>query len=295
MNRGVLANPVGLAVFGDEADFVNLSELTDSVGVQHRVARFIEPHPTFPVTTAALRRMIPASPPYAGLLLDSAVALMLEGVDLDLNLPLVRREAELVGVVGAGSVLEWRHHLSMIAVNPWSPYSRQLAELARQAGRPPVAEVIERYTAVCREQDQERVQKQVTEEIRRLVTVSGATQREFAQWLGTSAPRLSTYLSGAVTPSASLMLRMKRVSRLLQERETSPTVRPEHSRSRTSTRRKAARVSDLGPGLPPFPDTPTALRPDRRSQIASPRAHHTEAGTAGQPTHRIISSVNRLR
>ena len=37
--------------------------------------------------------------------------------------------------------------------------------------------------------------------------------------LGTSRPRLSTYLSGKVTPSASLMLRMRRVAAQAQARD----------------------------------------------------------------------------
>ena len=67
LNCGVLANLVGLAAFGDDADFVTLAELTCLLGVervatvQHRAARFIEPDPTFPITTVALRRMVAAS------------------------------------------------------------------------------------------------------------------------------------------------------------------------------------------------------------------------------------------
>ena len=44
--------------------------------------------------------------------------------------------SQLAGVIEGGSVLEWRHHLSMIVASPWSPYSRHLVDLARQsAGR----------------------------------------------------------------------------------------------------------------------------------------------------------------
>lgn len=41
---------------------------------------------------------------------------------------------------------------------------------------------------------------------------SGLSKSEFASRIGTSASRLSTYLSGSVTPSASLLLRMQTVS-----------------------------------------------------------------------------------
>ena len=68
LNCGVLANLVGIAAFGDDADFVTLVELTSLLGVervaavQHRAARFVEPDPTYPITTIALRRMVAASP-----------------------------------------------------------------------------------------------------------------------------------------------------------------------------------------------------------------------------------------
>lgn len=226
LNCGILANLVGVAAFGDDADFATLTELGCLLGVdrvasvQHRAARFIEPDPTFPITTVALRRMLGASAHAdADSVLDSAVALLLEGIDLDLFLPAIRTEAELLGVVDHGSVLEWRHHFAMIASSPWSPYSHHLADLAQQAARPEVVGLVDRFTQVCREQHKEREREQVAEEVRRLVADSGATQREFAQWVGTSPSRLSTYISGTVTPSASLMLRITRTSRLLQERD----------------------------------------------------------------------------
>ena len=44
------------------------------------------------------------------------------------------------------------------------------------------------------------------------------TQREFAAMAGTSASRLSTYVNGLVTPSATMMVRIRRVSELVQTR-----------------------------------------------------------------------------
>ncbi len=226
LNCAVLANLVGIAAFGDPVDFVTLDELTCLIGgervaaVQHRSARFIEPDPTYPITTVALRRMVAlASQPVAGSVLDSAIALLREGIDLDQHLPVIRSQSELVGVVDGGSVLEWRHHLAMIGASPWSPYSRHIVELAKKADRPEVAALVREFTAVCREHNKEREREQVAEEVRRLVSASGASQRQFAHWVGTSPSRLSTYISGSVTPSASMMLRMKRTSRLLGDRE----------------------------------------------------------------------------
>ena len=61
--------------------------------------------------------------------------------------------------------------------------------------------------------------EQVADEIRDLVARSGLSRQDFALRLGTSRPRLSTYLSGRVTPSAALMLRMRRVAAQAQARD----------------------------------------------------------------------------
>lgn len=49
-------------------------------------------------------------------------------------------------------------------------------------------------------------------EVQRLIDDSGLTRREFASHIGTSASRLSTYATGKVTPSAALLLRMRKVA-----------------------------------------------------------------------------------
>ncbi|MGH3781990.1 MAG: helix-turn-helix domain-containing protein [Pseudonocardiaceae bacterium] len=54
--------------------------------------------------------------------------------------------------------------------------------------------------------------RDLAREVRSLVTSSGLTAAQFAEQLGTSASRLSTYSSGKVSPSAALMVRMRRVA-----------------------------------------------------------------------------------
>jgi transcriptional regulator with XRE-family HTH domain len=54
----------------------------------------------------------------------------------------------------------------------------------------------------------------VAAEVRDLVGRSGLSKQDFAGRTGTSRSRLSTYMSGKVTPSAALMVRMRRVTQL---------------------------------------------------------------------------------
>ncbi|WP_432548681.1 helix-turn-helix domain-containing protein [Kineococcus sp. SYSU DK004] len=55
----------------------------------------------------------------------------------------------------------------------------------------------------------------VVESLRTAVTTSGLTQAAFATALGTSGPRLSSYLRGTVSPSARTLLRAHRLARAL--------------------------------------------------------------------------------
>jgi DNA-binding transcriptional regulator YiaG len=61
-----------------------------------------------------------------------------------------------------------------------------------------------------RAEDEER--EQVAAEVRDAIARSGLSRAEFASRIGTSSSRLSTYATGKVTPSASLMVRMRRVA-----------------------------------------------------------------------------------
>ncbi|MDN5748643.1 MAG: helix-turn-helix domain-containing protein [Pseudonocardia sp.] len=44
------------------------------------------------------------------------------------------------------------------------------------------------------------------------MAASGRTRADFARSVGTSASRLSTYVNGSVTPSAAMLVRMRRVA-----------------------------------------------------------------------------------
>jgi hypothetical protein len=68
--------------------------------------------------------------------------------------------------------------------------------------------VVERCVELWQRRATERERLDVAKEIRRLVAVSGCSQRQFAASVGTSASRLSTYVNATVTPSATMMNRI---------------------------------------------------------------------------------------
>lgn len=65
------------------------------------------------------------------------------------------------------------------------------------------------------EQPLDRDRAEVIALLREAVTISGLSQAGFARALGTSAPRLSTYLTGDTRPFAHFLIRAQRLGRAL--------------------------------------------------------------------------------
>lgn len=239
VRAAVHSNLIATAALAEAVDFVNLAWLVDRLGGQ-RVAEIQDAfeggdrrRPATgprPVATAMLRRL---SDPGAvrdilrteGRTTATQVAaacgragyrLLVIGIDLDDVAP----EWEDLSLVGHeiehGDLASWRRHLANVAAVPWSPYARDLADAARQQGFPGVADLIAACAARFRSRAEEDDRAEIAREIRALVHASGSTQRTFAELVGTSQSRLSTYANGIVTPSAAMMLRIRRTADALQ-------------------------------------------------------------------------------
>jgi DNA-binding transcriptional regulator YiaG len=113
---------------------------------------------------------------------------------------------------------DWRRLAAAVRADPWGPVAQQILqaiELSRPYG---TSELLTTVIDRARQEAADAEREQVAGEIRDLVARSGLSQRDFALRLGTSRPRLSTYLSGKVVPSAALVLRMRRVTAQAQTR-----------------------------------------------------------------------------
>lgn len=111
-----------------------------------------------------------------------------------------------------GSLRDWRRLLRVMDREPWGDTARKV-EQALAVSRPyGVAGLMERAIHRARKRVSGQERAEVARQVRRHLDRSGLTRLEFAQRIGTSPSRLSTYLNGKVTPSAALLLRMSRVS-----------------------------------------------------------------------------------
>lgn len=117
----------------------------------------------------------------------------------------------ILAVLERGTLPDWHRLAGAIRSDPWGPAARQVEE-ALGVSRPyGTAELIEAVIAKARADAAAAERLEIATEVTSLLHRSGLTTAEFAQRIGTSRTRLSTYLAGKVVPSASLMVRMRRV------------------------------------------------------------------------------------
>jgi hypothetical protein len=118
----------------------------------------------------------------------------------------------LVEVVDRGLVADWQPVLAEIRRSPWGPVARRIERYLAYREPDGVGTLfglaIDRARTDADRLDRDRVAARVRDAVER----SGLTRAGFAELVGTSPSRLSTYLGGKVTPSAAMLLRMERAS-----------------------------------------------------------------------------------
>ena len=121
----------------------------------------------------------------------------------------------LVTAIDRGLVCDWRPVLSEIRRSPWGPVARRVERYIGYRDSDGVSALFALALERAREEVESADRAEVVARVRAAVERSGVTKAEFAALVGTSASRLSTYLSGKVTPSAALLMRMERTANSL--------------------------------------------------------------------------------
>lgn len=112
-----------------------------------------------------------------------------------------------------GGLSHWRRLAAAVRAQPWGPVARQIEEVLTYSRPYGVAKLMERVISDARQEAAAAERGAVAREVAKLVENSGLSRAEFATRVGTSTSRLSTYITGKVTPSAALLLRMRRLTR----------------------------------------------------------------------------------
>jgi len=111
-----------------------------------------------------------------------------------------------------GGLSDWRRLGAAIRDDPWGPVARRVEEVLAYSRPYGVAKAMERVVARAREAAETSERQAVATEVAQLADRSGLTRAEFASRIGTSPPRLSTYATGKVIPSAALLVRMRNIA-----------------------------------------------------------------------------------
>ncbi len=117
----------------------------------------------------------------------------------------------LVTAIERGGIRDWARVTHAIDEAPWGEVARQVEDYLSYAEPDGVTALFGRAIDRARRQAAGRERRAVSDEIAALIEKSGLTTEEVARRIGTSRSRLSTYRSGKVVPSATLMVRLRDV------------------------------------------------------------------------------------
>ena len=118
----------------------------------------------------------------------------------------------MVAAIERGTVRDWAKITAAVRRDPWGAISRALEDYVSYAEPSGVTELLRRVVRQARVEAETADREKVAARVRQLIHESGLTAAKFASRAGTSASRLSTYASGKVVPSATMMLRLERAA-----------------------------------------------------------------------------------
>lgn len=115
----------------------------------------------------------------------------------------------ILAAIDRGDIRDWQRVAAEVIADPHGSVADDLAAAIDLAESTSSAAALKLVLDRARETAHERITRRIREAIR----WSGMTQAEFAERLGTSSSRLSTYATGKVVPSAVMMERIEDLSK----------------------------------------------------------------------------------
>jgi DNA-binding transcriptional regulator YiaG len=141
------------------------------------------------------------------------MSLAFRNLDITPDAPVSSWPTEAVqAALERGDLEHWRRIVAEVNRDPWGRIARQLEEVLSHSRPYGIADAMDVALARARRRAEDEERAQVAADVRDAIARSGLSRAEFASRIGTSPSRLSTYATGRVTPSASLMIRMHRVA-----------------------------------------------------------------------------------
>lgn len=112
----------------------------------------------------------------------------------------------------SGDISTWQLIVLAIKRDPYGRTARQVEEVLEGTQPYGISKALAEVLSRSRDHLEANERAEVARQIRVLIERSGLSQREFSSRAGVPAADLSTYLDGSVSPPASLIIRMRRLS-----------------------------------------------------------------------------------
>ncbi|MCZ2403115.1 helix-turn-helix transcriptional regulator [Paenarthrobacter sp. Z7-10] len=154
------------------------------------------------------------------------MVLKFRNLDIDPTDPIDTWGVEgILAAIDRGDLRDWRRIGSRLRAQPRGKVAGDLQEVLSLVETPAMVNLFTDLLARAKSRQQQRERETVVGLLRSALQSSGLTRADFAARLGTSGSRLSTYLTGKVMPSATLLVRAANVA--VRELEEATPPRPQ--------------------------------------------------------------------
>lgn len=111
-----------------------------------------------------------------------------------------------------GDIAVWQRIVIAVKRDPYGRTARQVEEVLESAAPYGISLALREVLTRARNHLEANERTEAARHVGLLVERSGLTEPEFASRIGVTREQLSAYLDGSVSPVASLMIRMRRLS-----------------------------------------------------------------------------------
>ncbi len=112
----------------------------------------------------------------------------------------------------SGDITVWQRIVVAVKRDPFGRTARQVEEVLESAAPYGVSQALTEVLSRARNHLEANERTEAARHVRILKQRSGLSDQEFASRIGVSREDLTSYLAGTVSPPASLMIRMRRLS-----------------------------------------------------------------------------------
>jgi hypothetical protein len=120
--------------------------------------------------------------------------------------------ASIRAALHSGDITVWQRIVVAIKRDPYGRTARQVEEVLETAAPYGVSQALTVVLTRARNHMEANERTEAARHVRILLERSGLTHQEFASRIGVDRNDLASYLGGSVSPPASLMIRMRRLS-----------------------------------------------------------------------------------